>query len=889
MISDPPAPGGRIETLPSMLLQPFLDAVRRTVLPNGLTLLSREDPGTGVVAIVTWVRAGYFHEPDERAGMAHLLEHMFFKGSSRFPGPEEIAREVSALGGSTNAGTIYDSTSYHFVMPVEAFERGVEIQADAIISPRFDPGELAREAEVVIEESNRKLDSPAAVATERMYATAFTRHRMRRWRIGSDEVLRAVRREAIVEFFESLYRPSNMIVSIAGDLTHERAIEAVGRWFGDIPAGTLRKERGPAEPPQREFRFGQSEGDLTQSLSVFGWHTPGEGDAEEETFDLLSSILAGGRSSRLYREVVRAGGASSVSAYNSVFEDAGIFTIRASFDDAKLPEVEGRIAAEIERMRRFGPTEYETRLARNRIESESVFDLEDVLGQAQALAYYESRGGYARLADRLAEIHEITPARIREVASRHLHLDNLTLYRYRPLGTPRTETMLALGSLVSAVDAADPQRPRDEQPRPPGPELAPAGKRPLQRFLLSNGIVLFVLERPGTPSVATDLYFKGGRTHECSANAGITRLMARVMRRGSRRRNGDQIDREIEFLGTGFGLRVEEDYFGFSLDILRTHFAVGLELLADFVLEPTFPEPEVARERELQIASIRRALDSSTERPFQLFAEAFFGTHPYGFPSAGHPASVEAITREQLRGWFRDMVVSDTALMVVVGDVNAEAVRDLAESLFEEMPKSRALKRSVPPFVPPVVRRELAEMRRRKQTAMVVGFPTVAPQHPDWIVLRVLQDVASGLAGTFFAELRGRRSLAYTVYAADASPENAGAFVGYIASDASKERDALEGLIGEFRRLGEDRIGPEDLERAKAYIAGTTKIRLQTSSALAADLAHGWLFGLGIDFRERFLDRVRGVRLDEVRSVAKTYFSGDNYTVAILRGGGDPD
>lgn len=868
-----------------MPLDPFLSSVRRTALPNGLTLLTRHAPGSGVVAIQTWVRAGYFHEPDEVAGMAHLFEHMFFKGSARFPGPEEIARHVSGLGGSTNAGTIYDSTNYYFVLPAEGFERGAEIQADAVLNPLFDERELKKEAEVVIEESNRKLDNPPALAVERMYALAFTTHRMRRWRIGSNVVLRNIRRDALVRFFETLYRPANMIVAVAGDVDHERAIATIERTFGAIPPGTVTKEGGPAEPPQREFRFGQETGDVSQSHSVMGWHTPGEGAAEEEALELLAAVLGDGRSSRLYTEVVRKKGAASIAAWHSTFEDVGMFTIRAAFEDGKIAEVESGILREVERMKRFGPTEHELARARNGIEAAAMLELEDVLGQAQALAWWESRGGYERMARRIRVLGEITPARVKEVAKRHLTVENLTLFRYRPAEAPRTERALVLPLVVAAM--ADPNLDRVEEAEVPAPRPAPraaVSPRPLQRFVLPNGMTLFVLERPGTTSVAVDVLFAGGRVSETSADAGITQLTSRVVRRGSLTRTGERIDREIEFLGSSFGLTVEEDYFGVSLSVVRERLRPAVELLADFLLHPSFPEEAVAQERALQVAAIRRSWDSTGERPFQLFAEAFYGSHPYALPAAGFEATVGNLSRADLQAWYQRHFVADAGLIVVAGDVHAEEIEELAEALFGGLPKSAGLKRAVPRFVPPAARRELVELREKKQSAVVVGFPTVPPQHPDWIPLRVLQDVASGLAGTFFAELRGRRSLAYTVFAGDSSSREAGAFVGYIASEAAKEEAAREGLIREMHRLAADGITPEELQRARSSLSGTTRIRLQTSAALASDLARSYLFGLGLDFRERFLDRVRGVTLEEARAVAKRYLSHDNYTVAVLRG-----
>jgi zinc protease len=178
----------------------------------------------------------------------------------------------------------------------------------------------------------------------------------------------------------------------------------------------------------------------------------------------------------------------------------------------------------------------------------------------------------------------------------------------------------------------------------------------------------------------------------------------------------------------------------------------------------------------------------------------------------------------------------------------------------------------------------VSEVRNRKQTTIVVGFPTVPPSHTDWVTFRVIQDITSGLAGTFFAELRGKRSLAYTVFAGDSSRQYAGCFVGYIATEAAKEQEAREGLLAEIRRLSEDGVTAADLERAKLHIAGSMKIRLQTNSALRNEIAENYLYGLGLDFTEHFLDRVHGVTLQEVRDVAKRYLTGDNYTVAILRG-----
>jgi zinc protease len=872
-----PAKGGTI-------LDGFLGDVRRTVLPNGLVVITREQKGTGVVAINTWVKAGYFNEPDEVAGMAHLFEHMFFKGSKKFPGAEEIAQEISKVGGQSNAGTIYDSTNYYVVIPKEGFRRGLEIQADAIANPLFDPAELKKEAEVVIEESNRKFDNPPAVSLERMFATAFTQHRIKRWRIGSNDVLRAIQRDNLVAFFETLYRPENIILTITGDVTHDEALAAAKTTFGAIPKGTLKKGRGPTEPAQTAFRFGQSTADIKQGYSVLGWHTVGVGHPDEQALDVVAAILGDGRASRLYGAVVSPDGASTVAAAQEVFDDVGILFIQSSFDEKNRAEVDRRSLAEVERLRAHGPTAYELQLVKNRIESGLVFGLQGVLGQAQTLSSAEAREGYRSIATHLQELRALTPEQVQAAAAKYLTVENLTLYHYRPKETPDITATQALAAVRAAMAqapaavAAQPMPAPSEAVRPAAVDREPVVTK------LANGATLIVRERPGAPVVSTGVYFRGGGAGENSATAGITQLMTRVMQRGTRTRDADQINREIEFLGTGIGTDFDSDYFGFRLDILRTNLRPGLDVLADVVLNPTFPDDGLEEERHIQMGAIRRAYDSSTMRPVQLAYRDLWGSHPYALPQAGSLESVQSIDAAALRSWWERTVRANDAVILMAGDIALDDAKSLAEAAFARLPARDIGPAAALPLQVPSARIETVEYRDRRQSAIVVLFPTVPASHPDWPKLRLIGNVTSGLAGTFFAELRGKRSLAYTVFATDASRKNAGAFLAYLATEAAKESEATTALLGEIRRLQTDGMTAADVDRARTYFAGSTRIRLQTSGDLLEDYAANYLYGLGLDWTPKLLGTIGGLTLEDLKAVSAKYFSTDNYVVAVLRG-----
>src|ERR687891_274092 len=203
-------------------------------LDNGLTVLIREDHSTPVVAVVTHVKAGYFDEPDHLVGISHVLEHMYFKGTER-RGVGEMARETKDAGGYLNAGTIYDRTSYYTVLPASALEQALDIQADALQRSAVDAEELRKELLVIIQEAKRKLDDPHAVAQETLFETMFDVHRIRRWRIGSEAMLRGFTRADVWNFYRTHYCAANTILAIAGDVDPERTFALVEQHYGGIP------------------------------------------------------------------------------------------------------------------------------------------------------------------------------------------------------------------------------------------------------------------------------------------------------------------------------------------------------------------------------------------------------------------------------------------------------------------------------------------------------------------------------------------------------------------------------------------------------------------------------------------------------------------------------
>ncbi|HEY0997730.1 MAG TPA: pitrilysin family protein, partial [Gemmatimonadaceae bacterium] len=409
-------------------------SVVRHLLPNGLTLLVRRDASAPVAAIVTYVKAGYFDETDDVVGIAHVLEHMFFKGTPT-RGVGEIARQTKAVGGYLNAHTIYDHTSYYAVVPSSGFTAALDVQFDAYARSVIDAGELGRELEVIIQEAKRKEDNPHAVATETLYELLHDRHRMRRWRIGREAGLRALGRDDLLAFYRNFYRPSNTILSIVGDLDPARVVAEVEARYGALEGGTPVRTPGPSEEALPGFRAREWEGDIGQAQLAFGWRTPGSLHEDTVRLDLAAAVLGSGRASRLYHAVRERKLASSVSAYDYTPTELGVFVVHAESAASTMAAAVRESWAQVQALREEGVQEVELARAKRLYESRWLRRLEDMEGQANHLAEWEALGDW-QLGDRYMErLAATTVAEVQEASARWLDPEQASVVAYRPRGS----------------------------------------------------------------------------------------------------------------------------------------------------------------------------------------------------------------------------------------------------------------------------------------------------------------------------------------------------------------------------------------------------------------------------------------------------------------------
>ncbi len=870
-------------TLPDMS---WTSNVVRHVLPNGLTLLIERDPSANVVAVLTHVKAGYFDEPDHWTGISHVLEHMYFKGTER-RGPGEIARDVQVLGGYVNASTIYDKTVYYAVVPGTpgALERVLDIQADALTGTALDADELARELEVIIQEAKRKLDTPSAVARESLYELLFQRHRIRRWRIGTEAGLRRLTADDLRQYYHTRYVPERVTVAIVGKLNVERTVAMAERVLGSWERPAVPVEESPQESNGSRPAIRIMEGDVQRAIALVGWRSVGALHADTPALDVTASLLGHGRGSSLYRAVRAPGLASSASAMHYTPSEVGEFDIVIECERDRLNDAIMKSLDQVDELISRGPSAPELERARALSAAGWAAQFETMDGRARLYCEAEALGGYA-LADELYDrLMAVSAPDVRRVAAEYLDPRSGSALFYLPKGAA-AEIDSTWPLPASRKSPASNATARDPAPAVRGGAAVVGGDVAVHESGVASlslpGVDLLARPKPGSGLVSLLVHVPGLPDRETPRCAGVSRLLVRTAIRGAGGMSTAELANAAERLGGGISAASGADGLGWAITVRPAALDQAAELLRRVALEPTLAASDIAVERALQASDAKRARDDMFGHPVRRVLHEAFPDDPYGLPAVGEPDVVESIPDDQVREWSVSLARS-RAVVVAVGDLETEALLAGLAPLSRWPDGKRNDEQAVgtPTFSPG----RGFEQREKAQSALAMAFPAAPYGSPTRYSLAVLCSLLSGLAGRLFEALREQRSLAYTVTAAPWLRRRAGAVLTYIATSPEREDEAREAMLVELARLVTDPATPEELERARNYVAGTIEIAHQRGSSLAADILDAWMYGL-IDEFHTDADKMRAVSVAEVTTLAQQTFHEHTRAEFVVRGSG---
>ncbi|XXF79219.1 pitrilysin family protein [Myxococcaceae bacterium GXIMD 01537] len=862
----------------------------RYTLPNGLTVVFEEQHTAKVAAFQVWVKAGSADERADQAGLAHLHEHMLFKGTER-RGPGEIARDVEAHGGEVNAWTSFDQTVYHIVMASQFARMGLDILGDAVRRSAFDAQELAREIEVVCEEIKRSQDTPARRASRDLFSTAYQVHPYRLPVIGTEASVRSFTREKVLEFYHRHYTPRNLVLSVVGDITEPQ----LRQWVDEIFGGDWgRPFEGVAprlvEPPATGRRIHLRPDDVKEAYLNLCFAIPRADHPDVPALDVLAMLAGQGEASRLALEVKRKRGlVNEVHAYAYTPRDAGIFTASLTLPPDKLPEALEATARVLATLRATPVSAEELATVKALVEAEAVYQRETVQGLARKLGYYQSGMGELEAEARYYEaISRLTPERIREAAERYLRFENATVTGLLPQGT--TFDAARVEAVLDAVAKEPPAPPAERKVRrvAAGDSALSIGRpegKGTSRVVeerLPSGAKLLIREERAVPLFAIRAAFPGGLRYEDPALNGVTTLLARTLTRGTPEHDAEEISHLIDAYAGSLSGQAGRNSVGVRGEFLSKHFEPGFRLFADCLTRPSFPEEEVARERTLLLQDILTREDKPSGVVSDMFARTLYRTHPYRMPTMGEKASVEKLGPDALRAYHAAHMDPSQLTLCVVGDVKADAVLALAHEYFGASRGRAAPPPTVPREPPPDSARMEKRVLARAQAHLMLGFQGARVDEPWRHTLEVLSTVLSGQGGRLFVELRDKRSMAYSVSSFALDGVDPGYFAVYMGTSPEKVDAALAGIREELNRLREEPVPADELERAKQHLIGTHEIGLQRNGSRAALLALDTCYGLGMDNFLHYADNVSRVTSADVLEVARRVIDFERSALALV-------
>ena len=845
-------------------------------LENGLAVVLHEDHSLPMAAVNVWYHVGSQNEEPARTGFAHLFEHIMFKGSKHHN--REYFLPLQEIGANVNGSTTVDRTNYYENVPAEYLELALWLESDRMgfLLDALDEGGFATEREVVKNERRQSYENrPYGLASQEIRAALFPPSHPYHWQtIGSQEHLDAASLEDVKRFFRRFYAPNNASLCLAGDIDLGAAEALARRYFGSLP---------PAPPVPRIGRWTPHlEGEVQLRLEdrvqlarvYFAWVGPPRFDVDEAPLDVLTSILAEGRSSRLYRQLVYERQiAREVNARFDAMEIAGELRLDATVAaGASVSEVEQGLLAEVDRLARQAPEPQEVQRAVNRLEAGYTRQLQSIGGfggRADLLNYFQVFAGDAgRVNSDVERYLAVTPEDVRRVAQRWL-----TAGRVRLVVSPRA----SIAATSSTVDRAV----------QPGPGAERGFHAPVpRRFHLAGGIDLLLVERHELPIVAVAVHFSGGAASDPTGAPGLTSLAARLLTEGTTHRSSTDIADQSDALAARLNLAVHREFVSASTEVLTRHWPAALELLVDVLTNPTFPEREVERIRTERITDLRRLGDDANALAERASTAVLYGGgSAYGHPSAGREAAVAEFSRTELADQYLRTILHRRPTVVIAGDVDGERVARQLEAAFAGWEgQAAALAPSDAAPQQQAATLYLVDKPGAAQSVIAAGQLAVPRLHADYLPL-VVMNMAFG--GQFTARLnmnlRERKGYTYGYRSRFDWRAVSSTFVAGGAVQTAVTKEALIETLREFEDLVERRpLAADEFEKAQLGLIRGYPPTFETPGHIIGrllDLVH---YGLADDEYAGQIDRLRTVTLADVHRAAAEHIHPNQLAIVVV-------
>ena len=820
-----------------------------------------------VVSIQAWIARGSAYETDKLAGISHFLEHALFKGTKRRK-VGDIALEIESRGGEINAFTSFEETAYYTTLASRYFEEGLDVIADAIMSPAFDEHEMLREREVILEEIKRAHDSPYKTVSANLWKACFGGTPFGRPVLGFEETVRKIDHRTLREYFEKNYHAGSTSLFVVGDVEPKKVAAIAEKKLAKMRRGKRtelpKKLRLTKEGPARVVAAGRDIKECHVQLAV---RAPEITHPDVPAIDLMCSALAQGEGSRLYQRLVKEKHLALEAHMGLVATGrCGLATISIVAPPETLEAALRESMEVLEEAASHGLLDSEVERVKSSLEAEVVDGKETVEGYARRLGYYYIQFGDPEYEKTyLDQVLGVTSDRAAEIVG-EVFAKKPVLSVVHPAENPVDKK-----ALVSAISRKVRHRPTVRDHRLPPEKTA-------------RGPLVFVTKEVTTlPVVSVRILFLGGTREEPKEKAGLTHLFQRMWTGGTSSYSSLQIVQTLESLGASLYGFAGKNTFGLSVEFLSKHWPVMKPLLTEILLAPTFPEHEFETEKKLLLREIHSEKDAPSQLCQINFLSALYGDHPYGRSSIGTKESVSGLTTRDLRDYFKAGVHKKRMVVSTVGNFERGRWISELESVLTRIPDSGKAAPSAIPVSPRNGLKIAVEKRSPLfQSHILIGFLGASFTDPERYALKLLSSALAGQGGRLFLELRDRQSLAYTVSPLNNDGPDRGLFGVYIGCSPEKWQRSVYGIRVELEKILAQPMGARELDRAKRFWIGRFELDLQRFASQAMLYGLDEIYGQGYRHSLEVPELIESITAKEIQTAAQKFLRPESATLSIV-------
>ena len=867
-------------------------------LENGLEVILSEDHRLPMVAVNIWYHVGPANELPGRTGFAHLFEHMMFEGSKHVPGNTHFRLLEAAGASDINGTTDFDRTNYFETLPANQLELALWLESDRMgyLPDQLDQANLSNQQDVVRNERRQSVENaPYGIVDEAMFHLLFPKeHPYYGDVMGSHADIQAAKLEDVRNFFKLYYAPNNASLAIVGDFDPDQAKGLVEKYFGPLKRGEAVPKIAAKTPSIAAERRAVVQDNVQLPAVYMAWLTSPifkPGDAEG---DLTARILAGGKSSRLYKKLVYEKQiALNVRASQQSLILGSVFQITATAKPGHTAEeLERAINEELEALRKTGPTEAEIARARNGTESAIIQRLETLGGFGGVADRLNSYNHYLGTPDFLAadigRYESATPDTVKVFAESQLRANARVVVYGVPgkqdlgpeVATPKTVKSGEAQGGGEAVNAEAAWRVTQPKPGPARPLHLPVPTE----FKLANGLTVIYSERPGLPVVSANLILRSGTATNPVDRPGLAAMTAGMLQQGTATLNATQIADRIADLGASLNTGAGSESSNISGRSLSRSFPALLGLLGDVVQHPSFAKEELERQRSQRLAALVEEKDQPFNVAFRVADAALYGLKsPNGFPNSGTDESLKAISREDVLHFWEGHYHPANAALVVTGNIKEAELKALVEKTFGGWKDGAAAESTS--VAPETTSARVILVDRPDAPQSSVGCFLLGPPRttPDYAALEVMNTELGGLfSSRINLNLREKHGYTYGAfsfvdYRRGPSPIMAG---GAIRTDVTAP--AISEIFNEINRMRDTLMTPEELALAKDSIARSLPGRFETGPAATGSFGELFTYGLPLDFYSHFPDAVTAVTAEQAQAAAQKYVLPEKMVVVAV-------